>query len=279
VCGRTRWFCVFGGSAVCAPFSMHCFVLTPFSLASCVLFGMLSKVRRPFEAHVLKHGYRSPGETQSPPQMSRRPSPTRTNSPLSEKFRHRVSISSTRRSTPSNLSDTDFNPLSLRANSQPSTIHAPAPIRSIGMGFFTSDAQPPPLPALLSRRSTSIETPPPLFHPTHGHIPVPPRMSSFVSTSGFVPLSIPIQYSASAWRAVHPILPSPLGPAGNTSRSYPGLPHKQQGYAGSYRSIRHSRSAISLTRPYRLSTATPSGSVGWTTQTIRPLRMPSRTRF
>ncbi|KAF2467866.1 uncharacterized protein BDR25DRAFT_233152 [Lindgomyces ingoldianus] len=207
-------------------------------VASCALFGMLAVVRRPFEAHVLKHGYRPPKKHQRTPAMSRRPSPTRSASFISDKFRSRVSVS-THRSTPSNNSNVDVDTLDLASNSPPSTIHAPSPIRA-------------------------IETPP-IFYPSasYNHLPPPPRMSSLIAPSGFVPLSVPAQYSASAWRAVHPNMPSPLVSA--ATRSHPHLPHTQQGHNFSYRN-RYSRSSVSLTRPHRLSSATPSGSVAWSSR-------------
>ncbi|KAF2106608.1 hypothetical protein BDV96DRAFT_654610 [Lophiotrema nucula] len=235
-------------------------------LASCTLFGMLAVVRRPFEAHLLKNGYRKPVDRHPTPAVSRRPSPSRSASFTSEKLiRGRVSAS-THRSTSSNVSNADVETIDLDQSPPGSTIHAPSPIRSIGLGIFTSHGQPPPLPAaFLPRRSTSLDTLPPVFHPSTSHqiLPPPPRMSSLVAPSGFVPLSIPVQYAASTWKAVHPPLPSPLGPA--ASRSYSHLPSTSQGYNFSYRS-RYSRSSISLTRPHRLSTATPAGSVGWTSR-------------
>jgi hypothetical protein len=229
---------------------------------------MLASVRRPFEAHVFKHGYKEPVNPHPTPAVSRRPSPSRSVSISSDKYRGRVSVS-THRSSPSNVSNTDVETLDLNSGSPPSTIHAPSPIRSIGLNIFTSQAQPPPLPAaFIPPRSTSLESSaPPMFHPStsYNHLPPPPRMSALIAPSGFVPLAIPAQYSASAWRAVHPTLPSPLGPA--ASRSHPHLPHTASGYNYnfSYRS-RYSRSSVSLTRPHRLSTATPAGSVTWSSR-------------
>ncbi|KAF2179882.1 hypothetical protein K469DRAFT_594590 [Zopfia rhizophila CBS 207.26] len=194
-------------------------------IASCTLFGMLAVVRRPFEAHLLKHGYLEPVNPNPTPAVSRRPS--RTASFISDKYHGRASAS-THRSTPSNHSNADVETLDLNSTSPPPTIHAPSP------------------------------TPPPIFNPTTTYLPPPPRMSSLVAPSGFVPLSIPPQYSASTWRAVHPTIPSPLGPV--ASWSHPHLPHTNQGYNFSYRS-RYSRSSVSLTRPHRLSSATPTGSV------------------
>ncbi|KAF1998169.1 hypothetical protein P154DRAFT_439759 [Amniculicola lignicola CBS 123094] len=235
-------------------------------IASCTIFGMLSVVRRPFEAHLFKIGYRQPANPHPTPSVSRIPSLTHSASFTSEKYRNRISAS-TRRSTLSNHSTTDIDPLDLNHPST-STILSPSPIRSIGLGIFTSHAQPPPLPtAYIPPRSTSLEpTPPPIFHPTSSVTPLapPPRIASLITPSGFVPLAVQGQYSASTWRAVHPSLPSPLGP--HTSRSYPHLPQAlAQGHNFSYRP-RYSRSSVSLTRPHRLSTATPSGSVGWSSR-------------
>ncbi|KAF2733379.1 hypothetical protein EJ04DRAFT_273561 [Polyplosphaeria fusca] len=239
-------------------------------LASCSLFGMLSVVRRPFEAHLLKHGYRVHVPQNPAPAVSRRPSPTRSASYASEKYQGRVSAS-THRSTPSNHSNTDVDTLDLNNSPPGSTILAPSPIRTIGMGIFTSHAQPPPLPAAYipprtSSRSTSRDMSPPIFHPStsNQHLPPPPRMSSLITPSGFVPLSVPAQYSASAWRAVHPPPTSPLGCS--ASRSHTHLPSASQGQNFSYRN-RYSRSSVSLTRPHRLSTATPVGSEkGWSSR-------------
>lgn len=233
-------------------------------IASCTLFGMLATIRRPFEAHVFKHGYQEPVNPHPTPAVSRHPSPTRSGSFTPEYYQRHVSTS-THRSSPSNVSNTDVETIDLNSHSPPTTIHAPSPVRSIGLGIFTSHAQPPPLPAgYIPLRSTSLESSPPIFYPSASyHLPPPPRMSSMVAPSGFVPLSIPVQYSASAWRAVHPTLPSPLGRS--ASRSNPHLPPTASGHAFSYRS-RYSRSSVSLTRPNRLSSATPVGSVAWSSR-------------
>lgn len=227
---------------------------------------MLSIVRRPFEAHLLKHGYRpAPVRPRFSPSVSRRPS--RTTSLASEKHHGGRVSASTHRSTSSSTSNTDVETLDLNSSSPPAMIHAPSPIRSIGLGIFTSHAQPPPLPPgfAIPSRSSSLESPPPIFHPTvsNRHLPPPPRMSALIAPSGFVPLSVPAQYSASAWRAVHPPAPSPLGPT--ASRSNPHLPHSSSSYNFSYRS-RFSRSSASLSRPRRLSATTAGGSVAWSSR-------------
>jgi hypothetical protein len=88
----------------------------------------------------------------------------------------------------------------------------------------------------------------------------PPRLSGLASSSGFIPLSIAPQYSASSWRALHPSSPLSMGLA---SRSYPHLPSS----ALSYHS-RYSRSSvsISLTKPHQLSNTTPAESIAWSSR-------------
>ncbi|KAF1848092.1 uncharacterized protein K460DRAFT_384303 [Cucurbitaria berberidis CBS 394.84] len=232
-------------------------------IASCTLFGVLGAVRRPFEAHLFKHGYEQPVDYYSTPCVSRRGSPVRPISYASDKQLHRRGRSvSTWRSNASIFSNTDVDTLDLNYGPPPSTIHAPSPVRSLGLGIFTSNATPPPIPSAYAApmRTSSFETLPTGFHPSVSQhsLSRPPLMSGLVSTSGFVPLSIPAQYSASAWRAVHPASPVPLGPA---SRSQTHLP--STGFL--YRN-RFSRSSVSLTRPRRLSYTTPVGSVAWSSR-------------
>ncbi|KAH7135122.1 hypothetical protein B0J11DRAFT_547156 [Dendryphion nanum] len=234
-------------------------------IASCALFWMLAVVRRPFEAHVMKPGYRRPVNQYPTPAVSRRPSPSRSIPLTPEKCPGRVSTSSDR-SSPSDYSNNDVETLDLNATPSSSSIHAPAPVRSLGLGIFTSEDQPPPVPAaFLPHRSTSHESLPPIFQPStsHNHLIPPPRKSGLVTPSGFVPMSIPVRYSASAWKAVHPTLPLPLRPA--ASRSNPHLSHTAIGHGFPYRP-RHVRSSVSLTRPYRLSTVTPTDSVTWSSR-------------
>jgi hypothetical protein len=169
----------------------------------------------------------------------------------------RRSISSRR-----SISDSDVETLDLSHSPPPPTIHSPSPQRSVGLGIFTSNYAPPPIPPeyMNPLLGSSVETLPPFFHPyaSHRGLTRPPRLSGYVSTSGFVPLSIAPQYSASTWRALHPISPSSLRP---TSRSQPHLPT-----AGFSHRSRFSRSSVSLTRPHRISTATPNGSVAWSSR-------------
>ncbi|KAF2743252.1 hypothetical protein M011DRAFT_451796 [Sporormia fimetaria CBS 119925] len=107
-------------------------------------------------------------------------------------------------------------------------------------------------------QSTSSSTP-------TGYPSTPHKMAPLVTPSGFIPLSTPQQYSHSVWRAVHPTLPSPLGP--RTSRSYSNLPNAVSG-PQMYARSRYSRSSISLTRPHRLSMAAPPGSDIWSDHSV-----------
>lgn len=224
---------------------------------------MLALVPRPFEAHLLKYGSRKRVNPQNTPVVSRRPSLSRSASFASDKYQGRVSVS-THRSTPSNYSNADVGTLDLNSASPPSTINSPSPIRSMGTGMFTSQSQLPRLPlTYIHPRSTSLKTlPPPTTNPTVSFYQLAPHphMSSLIAPSGFVPLTTPYQYSASLVRAVHPIAPSPLCPFGLASRSQPHLPYTAHGRS------RYSRSSISLTRPHRLSTTTPAGSVAWSSR-------------
>ncbi|OAG04445.1 uncharacterized protein CC84DRAFT_793057 [Paraphaeosphaeria sporulosa] len=237
-------------------------------LASCALFGMLATVRRPFEAHLLnyKHTPHAPTPTITPT-ISPRQSRSRSTSVASTRFSRRGVSFSTHRSTHSNVSNADVDTIDLNSTAASDGIAAPAPIRSLGTGIFTSHVHPPPVPAAYATPSHNplVGLPPPIFQPSLStpNLPLPPRMSALVSSSGFVPLSIPAQYAPSNWRAVHPAAPSPLAVA--ASRSQSNLPSTDPSQRFSYRA-RHARSSISLTRPHRLSTSTPAHSVGWSSR-------------
>ncbi|KAF1830515.1 hypothetical protein BDW02DRAFT_98406 [Decorospora gaudefroyi] len=226
-------------------------------IASCALFGVLGAVNRPFEAHLFKHGFQQPAETCPTQGASGKRSAARPVSCVSEKRPHgqRTSLS-TRTSLPSNFSTADVATIDASNSQATSTIFAPTPVRSLGLEIFTSHHAPPPIPPVYlaeARRSLDSSLPP-VFHPSMSHrsLTRPPRLSGLVNTSGFVPLSIPVQYSASTWRAIHPSSPSSIRPA---SRSYTHLPS-----AGFSYGTRYSRSSVSLTRPHRLSYATPAAS-------------------
>jgi hypothetical protein len=179
--------------------------------------------------------------------VSRRTSAARPVSYISEKrtSNQRRSVSAHRRN-PSDYSFADVATIDLSNSPAPSTIFTPSPIRSLGLGVFTSDHMPPPIPAAY------FDTRPPVFNPSMANrsLTRPPRLSGHVATSGFAPL---VQYSASTWRAVHPpSRPSSILPA---SRSQPYLPS-----IGLSHHSRYSRSSVSLTRPHRLSYAAPNAS-------------------
>ncbi|KAF2021138.1 hypothetical protein BU24DRAFT_446225 [Aaosphaeria arxii CBS 175.79] len=233
-------------------------------VVSRVAFAVTFIALRPFEAHVFKSAYLQSTEYDSSPALGRRSSASRSTSFGSGRYGYNHIPASIHRSSPSNVSNADVETLDLNSSTPPpSMIHAPAPIRSIGLGIFTSQAQPPPLPAAYvpSRKASPFENEPPIFQPSasYHHLPQPPRMTTLVTPSGFVPLSVPMQYPASAWRAVHPMYPSPLGQ--NTGSQAAAHSHTAPGRNFSYRSG-YSRSSISLTRPHRLSTATPPGGSG-----------------
>jgi hypothetical protein len=242
-------------------------VLIDRRVASCTLFWMLSVVHRPFEAHLLRHGYRPPRPS---PSSSRKASPSRSTTSSENPPRGRVSAS-THRSTPSqgHSSHADVDTFDMVSISPPPSIYAPSPRRTIGLGIFTADGQPPPVPPTfaLPRRTSSIDQRPIMLQHSISdpHLARPPRMSVLVAPSGFLPLSTPPQFSASAWRAVHPLAPSPLGPV--ASRSFSHLPHTTSTQPFTYRT-RYARSSasVSLTRPHHLSSVNSGGSEGWSSR-------------
>jgi len=119
------------------------------------------------------------------------------------------------------------------------------------------------------RRSTSIEsdnssntnvssihlsnsTPPMFYHSrTSSSLSRTPHFSGLDRNPIFVqPSSVQAQYAPSTWRAIHPAASTlPV------SRSYPHLPSASMSHQSLY-----SRSSISLTRPSRLSYASPPGT-------------------
>ena len=77
-----------------------------------------------------------------------------------------------------------------------------------------------------------------------------PRFSGLDRTPIFGQPSVQAQYAPSTWRAIHPAASTML-----VSRSYPQLPSASMSHQSLY-----SRSSISLTRPSRLSYASPPGT-------------------
>jgi hypothetical protein len=223
------------------------------SLASCTLFGVLATVSRPFEAQLFRHGYRRPPDPFATPNASRCASPARRHPfTLEKQTRGRRRSTSVRRS----ISDSDVDTIDLSLSPAPLPIHSPTPQRSVGLGIFTSNFAPPPIPPLyrLPPRSTSHDSLPSIYQPSASHrvLTRPSRLSGQASTSGFVPLSVAPQYSASTWRALHPSSPSSMRAA---SRSHTQLPSTNF----SHRS-RFSQSSISLTKVPQIGAATSQGS-------------------
>jgi hypothetical protein len=238
--------------AVSDPASRVQQILKVNSIASCILFGVLAAVRRPFEAHLFKHGYRTPADPFGTPAASRNPSPMRRSTRASrEQPRGRRMSTSTRKST----SDSDVETLNLSHSPPPPTLHAPSPQRSFEMGVFTSHFVPPPIPPhyFAPTRNLSIDSNAPYFPSSASHrmLTVPPRLSGLASSSCFIPLSTAPQYSASSWRALHPNSPSSMGLA---SRSYPYLPSSALSHHSCYS---RSSVSISITKP------TPAESIAW----------------
>ncbi|PSN74742.1 hypothetical protein BS50DRAFT_22922 [Corynespora cassiicola Philippines] len=227
-------------------------------VSSFILLGMLAVVRRPFEARLLTHGYGQQfHDINATPIISRQPSPSQSALLDLEKAQTGRESDSTHRDMLSNRSDVDVQTLDLRP---PSIIYSPSPVRSGIETFKSNDQAPSPYNASIApSRASSRNSSPPVFHPSTYHPLAASRMSAINSESGFIPLSVQVQYSASVWRAVHPTMPPPW--AGGASRSHSHLPQTPSVTSLSYVS-RYSRSSVSLTRPYRLSSINPDGA-GW----------------
>ncbi|KAI8933064.1 hypothetical protein NX059_009709 [Plenodomus lindquistii] len=232
-------------------------------VASCILFGILATVRRPFEAHLFKHGFQRPYNTLPALPESRKPSPQGRASFASEKISlgHRRSVS-TYRTADTNFSNTDNDQLDMNFRLRDSFIHAPSPVRSLGLGIFTSDSIPPPIPSAYANapRLQPLGTFPSLLYPSVSQhsLTRPPRLSGQHSRTESLASSIaPAEYSASTIRALHP----PQFSMGLASRSQQHLPNVGFAYRKQY-----SRSSVSLTRPQHLSSGTPVGSVDWSSK-------------
>ncbi|KAF2024378.1 hypothetical protein EK21DRAFT_104688 [Setomelanomma holmii] len=113
---------------------------------------------------------------------------------------------------------------------------------SIVSDVTTLDLSNSPPPPMIHAPTSSLDKLPPVFRASASHpaLTLPPRLAGAVSLTGIIPLFVAPQFSASTWKALRP-----------STFSYHG---------------RYSRSSVSLTRPHRLSTTTPAGSVDWTSQ-------------
>lgn len=229
-------------------------------VASCGLFGVLATVRRPFEAHLFNHGFQQPQHPIPALRGTRKSSYTRRPSYTSEKYAlgHQRSNSSFR-TAETNASGTEVDTLDWNFRLPMSSSRAPSPVESLGLGIFTSNSIPPPIPSAYAT--------PPRLHSPGGYAPTlqptvsqnlltrPPRLSGQDRTLTSAPAAaVAAQYSASTLRALHP--PQTSKPL--TSRSHAQLPSVGYCYRDQY-----SRSAASLTRPHRLSTMTSVGSLDW----------------
>jgi len=161
-------------------------------------------------------------------------------------------------------SNSDIETIDLSHSPAPPTIHCPSPQRSVGLGIFTSDFAPPPIPPQfrLPLRSTSLDSLRPLYPPSPSQriLTRPPRLSGNPNNAVFIPLSVAPQYSASTLRALYPAGPSKL----YASQSHPHLPSA----AFSHRSL-FSQSSVSLSKPHRLSTVTQNDSCSSPSESLR----------
>lgn len=254
--------CFRHGSAVCHPPRSRVFGITDCltRVASCVLFGVLATVRRPFEAHLFNHGFQRPLNSMPALIDTRKPSYTRRPSYASEKhpLGHQRSISSFR-TADSNVSGTEVDTLNWNFRLPASSSRAPSPVESFGLGIFTSNSVPPPIPSAYAA-PPRLQAPgafAPTLHPcvSQNLLTRPPRLSGQErTTSSPSSAVVAAQYSASTLRALHP----PQASKQLASRSQSQLP----GIGYTYRD-QHSRSTASLTRPHRLSTMTSVGSADW----------------
>lgn len=222
-------------------------------IASFILFIYLNMVRRPFEAHLFRASSRQVIGVSAKPSESSASPPIRSTS-VTYGYAP-VAVSTPR----ANVSEISFLMIGA-SDGDESTLPEKRPIASLDCSsrttIFTSNEAPPPIPAVFvdAQQITHKENSASIFYPSisHGHLTRPARLSGMVSSPGLSPISVPVQYSASAWKAVHPAQSSPL-------RSGSGS-HTQLRELYSSSRNRYSRSSMSLTRPQRLSDASPWSS-------------------
>jgi hypothetical protein len=210
----------------------------------------MAAVRRPFEAHLFAYGQRQITPEPSPT-TSRRPSEDRA---ATEKLVPDIGMCAYNhtRST-STFTNADVETLDLNASSRPPSISDCSTRDQIGV--FTSPFAPPPLPPAFM---VSVEAPPPSQYPTldpfahRRRLSLTPRTDALLAPAAYVPHSIPIEYSASAQRAVYPDSAAPYRSV-SSSRSQPHL-RSMSSFSNRHR---YSRSSVSLSRPHRLSSVTP----------------------
>lgn len=219
----------------------------------------MAAVRRPFEAHLFAYGQVQPTSSELTPPASRRSSEDRT---ATEKLvpGSGVSIYNHTRSN-STFTNADVETLDLNASRPGSIIQSSSPARDrAGLGIFTSPFAPPPLPPAFMisvespLRQSQIPTLDPLAH--RRRLSLAPRTDALLAPAAYAPYSIPIEFSASAQRAVYPDTSSPYRTV-STSRSQPHL-RNMSSFSNRHR---YSRSSVSLSRPHRLGSMTPVPNV------------------
>lgn len=213
----------------------------------------MAAVRRPFEAHLWAYGQRRPDPESTPP-ASRRSSEDHATTEKLVCASNIFAYNHTR--SMSSLTNADVETLDLNANSRPGSSHSPSPSHD-HMGAFTSPFAPPPLPpAFMISMNTSSSlrsqtlTLDPLAH--RRRLSLAPRTDALLAPAAYVPYSIPIEFSASAQRAVYPDA-APSYRSISTSRSQPHL-RSMSSFSNRHH---YSRSSVSLSRPQRLSSMTP----------------------
>ncbi|EUC34883.1 hypothetical protein COCCADRAFT_92301 [Bipolaris zeicola 26-R-13] len=224
------------------------------SLASSIaLLGILAGIGRPFEAHLLNHGYQPPIEVYSKP-YTPGPSDSEVVMYQSREHFHRPKLlHEIKVSDPSNANSDLPSPEDalLRAiMSPPYTVFSPR------RGVFTSHHTPPPIPAeYVAPRRNSLPGTFRVAHQPHRYQKSLANSSrSFVS--GVVPgstrQSLPAHFSKATWRVAHP---NPASLA-LLAHSHPEVVNRR---FSSYQSP-YSRHSTTLTRPQRLSyhSAAPS---------------------
>ncbi|OCK97233.1 uncharacterized protein K441DRAFT_16083 [Cenococcum geophilum 1.58] len=222
-------------------------------IASCVLFGILTAVRRPFEADLFRNVYTPPIYPTVTPKSSTRPSRTvsRAVSFSSSTSRSHSSMRTASVSTP------DVEALDLNAPLPPIPPPSRPSVHSLDLGIFTSHTQPPPLsPIFYPLRTASLYALP------HSNT-FPRRKPPLGPAPPLVPLPAPPAFADSAWRAIHPPLPLTYGRRLSASLSLPHLPPPALNFS---HTTPFSRSMVSLTRPHRLSGLPAPPSVAYSTR-------------
>lgn len=209
----------------------------------------MAAVRRPFEAHLFACGQCKSTNPNTIPQASRRPSEDRA---ATEKWAPESNMSAySHAKSTLTFTNADIETLDLNASRPTSILQPPSPKRDqAGLGIFTSSFAPSPLlPAFtVSAESPSVQCQPPASYPFahRRRLSLTPRTDTLLAPAAYVPYSIPIEFSASAQRAVHP----------DTSAPYRPQPYlRSMSIFSNYH--RYSQSSISLSRPPRLSSSTP----------------------